>query len=173
SNHGVMPSPTSLRPPSGYVNAIARENQLLPGDWRQLGAADHKRISAAMARYAGPGATLKSLEACLMVNALITTGRRFEYLGELTFLRVERGALLRQLGPALILRERHWSWWLPAGGPTLKNKPDTEGMVPISPNVWLPVSTKCAALLKRCFLLRAVYASSERQRVFTNLTDTL
>lgn len=156
----AMLSEARARPSSGYVNAFARENQLLPGDWRQLAAVDHRRIARALERYSTKRASLATLEACLMVRALITTGRSFDLLASLSFRQVSAGAAVAGLPPALIRRGRYWSWWLRSGEPDLKKVPDRAGMEPTSPHLWLPVSVGFLALMQRCLILRAVQPSA-------------
>lgn len=171
-----MPSPDRRSRPSGYTNAVGRENQHLPGDWRELGAADHYRIADALERRSGrqaTKATLATLEACMMVRALITTGRPLELLAGLTFRAVQRGSAVAGLPPGLIYRERQWSWWLPSGKPAVTRVPDKTSMVPISPNIWLPVSTGMAPLLKRCLEARRIQPSAELLPLFVTPEATI
>lgn len=61
-------------------NRFGRDNQLLPSDWEQLQQSDLLRIQKSVRAKLGKSASLNQLEACLMLTAMITTGRSLETL---------------------------------------------------------------------------------------------
>ena len=160
-------------PSSGYVNAVSREVQLLPGDWRQLGAADLERITGSVERWSKGQQKLPTLEACLMVHALLTTGRKAEQLADTNFRLISRGANVANAPPGLIKREGKWSWWLPAGGPERKKVEPSPAMLPTCPNLWLPVSAAVRPLIDRCLKKRGLQPHAGPQPLFLTPPHTL
>jgi hypothetical protein len=168
-----MTSGSASRRPFGDLNVLRRENQLLPGDWRQLGQIDLKRISAALKKQSGKGASLATLEACMMVRAILTTGRPLELLAKLNFEAIGRGDRVASLPSGLYFWDRRWNWWLTAGAPVLKESEQGPDMDPTSPNIWLPISSNFAVALKRCLILRKVYQNAQSQPLFITSTTSL
>lgn len=151
----AQPSDSGVR--SGRANAVGRYNQMMPGDWTHLGPGDLERIAGAVRRRVEARSTLVALEGCLMVQAILTTGRRLNQLHGLRVVKVPlKGIILAHLDPGLILRDRKWSWWLPAGRIKAGKTPKPDMMKPLSNNVWLPVSRNTRAVLLRCIKERGV-----------------
>ncbi|MBY6014688.1 hypothetical protein KUV75_07215 [Qipengyuania gaetbuli] len=164
----------SENPRKGSSNRFARDNQLLPNEWGQLQLSDLRRIQDTLSTKFGKAASLKQLEACLMLTAMITTARNLETLLPLSVKFVGRNPDPRSLASGLINHDGKWSWWLPVGAPALSNYPKgtwTEvkvGMIQTSPNVWLPTSVRVAELVDRCMSARAVEPSSGNIPLFTH-----
>jgi hypothetical protein len=137
------------RGPSGWTNAVSRRNQMLPGDWTQLSEGDLRRISLVIEQHLSGRATLATIEACFMVRALLTTGRSFEELYEVTAYKAPlKDFSHTDLPRGLIMRDGKWSWWLPAGAPKTASAQADHRMNPVSDNVWLPLSVKTRAVLR-------------------------
>ncbi len=141
---------------SGRKNAVARYNQMMPGDWTHLGPGDLMRIKLAVQRRLEPRASLHALEACFMVQALLTTGRQFRQLHRLRAIKLPHKAALAHLDPGLILRDGRRGWWLPAGRPRDRGRSRQDQMKPLSEKLWLPISRNAEAILHRCLRKREV-----------------
>ncbi|WP_205479537.1 hypothetical protein [Sphingomonas arenae] len=165
------PSP---KEPSGRRNAIARENQLLPGHWTQLGEIDLARIRTAIAQSRAKQASKATLEACLMLLSVLSTGRRMGELISLTFRFLAPEYAISAAEPGLIFHDKRWSWWLSSGGPARQIGPQmAEMMVPTSKNVWLSVSDETELVLRDCLKARKIYAHAGAQRLFETDAGTL
>lgn len=169
------------RPGSGWANAVSRRNQMLPRDWTLLGDGDLRRISTVIEQHLRGRTMLATLEACLMVRALLTTGRSFDEVYRLTVYEKRMEGLDLELPAGLIGHEGKWSWWLPAGGPETAGAVVDHRMEPVSPNIWLPAAAKVCALLNRCLQNRRnssgeypLFETAEdqlRRRVLTILSE--
>lgn len=129
---------------SGAGNSFSRANQFLPGDWTHLGRGDLDRISRILTQSVrAERPTYATVEACLMIEAMLSTGRKLEDLIQVELrLWSERHSQIEVEQPGLLLVNAQWSWWLPAGGPERKPVDDPTQMVPVVPNAWLPVSQR-------------------------------
>ncbi|MXO47508.1 hypothetical protein GRI69_04460 [Erythrobacter vulgaris] len=169
-----MPNQKAQKPKSGSRNRIARDNQLLPSEWRQLQQSDLQRIHRTQRTQLEKSPSLDQLEACLMLRAMITTARPLKTLLPLRIQFVAQNPDPKSLASGLINHDGNWSWWLPAGRPDLKDHPkgkwskSTPGMIQTSPNVWIPSSVEVSKLVQRCLSARGRKSEEASLPLFTS-----
>lgn len=147
----VSPYPLGPTHRSGAQNFFARANQFLPGYWTHLSVGDLERITRVIdGHLRSKTASTATLEACVMVEGLLSTGRHFDDLFSVKARPVtERGSPFHSSPPGLLRLEGNWSWWLPAGGPK-RGSPLMAGLMkPTVPNVFLPVTVRFQSALTR------------------------
>lgn len=144
------------RPLSGYRKALVREAQSLPLHWRHLTEVDVDQVKRLVDEIANdPDASLRQLEAVLLLWATLTTGRDAQHLLGLRMQAL--GAIRESTTEGLYKVGRDWGWWLTAGTPASQNAPSVEiaaSLEPWSPLLYLPATDLVTILVERCMDLR-------------------
>ncbi|MCJ8191953.1 hypothetical protein [Sphingomicrobium aestuariivivum] len=143
--------PKAAKRGNGSINVRARYNQMLLGDWTQLSQADLERIKRVLSqRLEDDEADPLTLEAVLLLCAILSTGRKLSELAKLEIRSVEtRRENVLKTPPCLLRLDGSWGWWLPSGAPPRAHVQDKGDMVRAIESVWLPVTPLTREALER------------------------
>lgn len=149
---------TERRISSAFRNKRVREVHALPLGWQHLTNVDIAHIKAIIKKRAAVGADLRTLEACLLLWAAVTTGRHPMNLLTLSVRIVPKGERLLDQPPGLINWQGLWGWWLQASAPRDQRR-DRPNMHLTASCLYLPATQTVARLVERCAAARQVVSS--------------